>query len=172
MLIPWRYKLERSRNTAIIGTFIFTGLRLQELQKLRCDHVNVKTKTVLVVEGKGQKDRLVPIHPSLLPLLRTYLREKEEMGSRSEWIFSSVLSPAQLTKKNIRTVCQKVSKAAGIYFTPHMLRHTFARLSIEADLNIYKLKEIMGHEKISTTQGYLSISTESIRKAFEDIQLL
>ena len=69
-------------------------------------------------------------------------------------------------------MCKKLSRQTGVYFTPHMLRHTFGRLSVEAGLDIFKIKEIMGHSEITTTQGYLSVSTEALKKSFDELEIL
>ena len=77
-----------------------------------------------------------------------------------------------LSGKDVRIICQKLSHASGCYFTPHMLRHTFGRLAVEAGMDIFKIKEIMGHSSIATTQGYLSVSTENLKLSMLDLHLL
>ncbi len=170
---PWRYHLEQVRNETIIATFLLTGLRLKELINLKVYDVNLSNNELLVSEGKGGKDRIIPIHPRLVIILRNYFQElKKHRKKQSTYLFTGVHSDKPLASKNIQEICRKVSNASGIKFTPHMLRHTFARLSIDADLNLYKLKEIMGHNHVSTTQVYLSVSTESIKKSFNSLSLL
>ena len=143
----WRYRLERIRNTAILATYILTGLRRQELLNLEVFDVNLVSKEICVRDGKNRKDRLVPIHPILMPKLETYFEERKKTKRPSRWFFTGVNSDKQLTAKDICRICKKISLDSGIYFTPHMLRHTFGRLSVEADLNLYKVKEIMGFLK-------------------------
>lgn len=168
----WRYSFERARNEAIISMFIFTGLRLQELLNLKIEDVNLETNEIFVKEGKGRKDRIVPVHPRLTIILRGYEQERKKKGKFSEWYFTGIHSDKPLNAKNTREICRKVSETSGIKFTPHMLRHTFARLSVDADLNLYKLKEIMGHSDVSTTQIYLSVSREGIKKSFNNLSLI
>lgn len=169
---PWRYGYEKARNEAIIFMFIFTGLRLQELLDLKVPDVNLETEEIFVKEGKGRKDRIVPIHPRLTIILRGYEQERKKRGKFSEWYFTGLNSDKPLDAKNTRAICKKLSETSGIKFTPHMLRHTFARLSVDADLNLYKLKEIMGHSTVSTTQIYLSVSKEGIKRSFNKIRLV
>jgi site-specific recombinase XerD len=164
---PWRSELQRSRSEAVVATFLMTGLRRSELLSLRQTDMHFGSGTLAVRGGKGRRDRTVPLHPKLFPLLRHYLAEKARRHRQSEWLFSSMKSEKRLTNKNLYTILRRVSVAAGVKFTPHMLRHTFGRELVEADFNIYKLKEIMGHSSVSTTQAYVALSPRSIKDSFE-----
>ncbi len=170
--MKWAYKLEQPRNETIIHTFLFTELRLQEFLNLQVRDVNLEDESIFVRQGKGSKDRLVPIHPQLLPKLRGYFLERQKMLKPSQWFFTNVKSDKQLGPKDIQRICNRISSASSVKFTPHMLRHTFGKLAVEGDLNIYKLKEIMGHAQVTTTQVYVSIASESIKRSFSQIQLL
>lgn len=170
--IKWKYKLEQSRNEAIIQTLLFTGLRLQELLNLQTTDVNLADGSIFVRMGKGGKDRIVPIHPRLIPKLRGYVEERKQSLNPSQWFFTGIKSDKQLGQRDIRRILSVISNEADTKITAHMLRHTFGKLMVEADFNIYKLKEIMGHEQVTTTQRYVSIAPESIKKSFEKIKLL
>jgi site-specific recombinase XerD len=169
---PWRYSFEKARNEAIITMFLFTGLRLQELLNLKTADVNLEISEIFVKEGKGRKDRIVPIHSRLAIVLRGFEQESKKRNKFSMWYFTGIHSDKPLNAKTTREICRKVSITSGVKFTPHMLRHTFARLSIDADLNLFKLKEIMGHSDVSTTQIYLSVSTEGIKRSFNNLNLV
>ena len=168
---PWRSELQRSRSEAIVGTFLMTGLRRAELLRLRLTDVDFCSGLLSVRGGKGRKDRSVPLHPKLVPLLRRYLDEKEKQHWQSEWLFSSIRSEKRLTNKNLYAILRRVSLAANVKFTPHMLRHTFGRELVEADFNIYKLKELMGHASVATTQAYVALSPRSIKDSFEQTRI-
>lgn len=73
---PWYYEIERSRNYAIIMTFLHTGLRLSELLNLQTQDIDLHQRLITVLAGKGQKDRLVPISGSLSRILRQYQDER------------------------------------------------------------------------------------------------
>lgn len=170
--IKWKYKLEQSRNEAIIHTLLFTGLRLQELLNLQVSDVNLADGSILVRMGKGGKDRMVPIHPRLTPKLRGYSEERKKSLEPSQWFFTGIKSDKQLCQRDVRRILKVITNASGVKVTAHMLRHTFGKLMVEADFNIYKLKEIMGHEQVTTTQKYVSVAPESIRRSFDQVQLL
>ncbi len=169
---PWKYRLEGYRNVAIFYTFLFAGLRLSELLNLQMHQVNFEEAHFFIENGKGRKDRYVPIHPSLVPVLKCYQSKRAEKLASSPYFFTSIRSSKPLTKKNIYAIFQKLSLKCGFKIRPHLLRHTMAKLSLEADLNPYKLKEILGHSNIATTQIYMSVSTQNIRQSFSKIKLL
>ena len=168
--MDWTYSFSPIRNEAIISTFVFTGIRLNELLNLEMSDVNIRQGEILIRQGKNRKDRIVPIHPKLRRILENYVSEKKRYLKPSQWFFTSIRSTAQLTAKNVQQMCLQVSTEAKIKFTPHMLRHTFGRLCIDQDFNIYKLKEIMGHSSVSTTQIYLSLSKEGIKRSFANVE--
>jgi len=166
----WFNTLSQKRNQAIIRTFLFTGIRLNELLHLRTEAVNITDRTITIIQGKGQKDRLVPIHPMLLAYLKSYQTEKKKRSDR--YFFSSIRSDSKLTEKNLYAIFKKLQKVCNFHFTPHVLRHTFGKLSIEANLNPFKLQAIMGHADISTTQIYVNPSMENIKDSFQKTNLL
>ncbi len=169
---PWRYKFERVRNVAIIALFLMTGLRLNELINLQLQDVDMNAQEILVRKGKGRKERIVPIYPKLERILKTYLEEKQRLNKPTAWFFHSAKSDKRMTAKTVQKVCQKISKKAKIKFTPHMLRHTFGHLSTNAGLGVYQIKEIMGHANLSSTEIYLSVAKDALKKSMYAVDLL
>lgn len=164
--VHWGSELQRTRNEAIVATLLMTGLRRAELLSLRVYDIDFSSGVLSVRAGKGRKDRSVPLHPKLIPILRRYLTQREFQRQHSEWLFASLKSEKGLTTKNLYAALRRVSVAAKVKFTPHMLRHTFGRELVEADFNIYKLKEVMGHASVATTQAYVALSSQSIKESF------
>lgn len=171
-LYPWRYDLERIRNRAIINTFLYTGMRLNELLSLQFVDVNTEQQEIIIKKGKGNKERIMPIHPKLLPILKTYIKERKKCKNQSVWFFQSIKMPTQIMPKTLHNICKKISKASGVKFTPHNLRHSFARNCINAGLGLYQTKEMLGHASVSTTEIYLSISKDSLKKSFSEAVLV
>lgn len=167
----WTYPLEYYRNTAIILTFLYTGLRMSELLNLKKQDVNFEERSLYVHQGKGRKDRYIPLHPKLIPVLKFYLKNRNERLPISAYFFTSVRSTKSLRPKNLYAVFKKISCTCGFHITPHMLRHTMAKLSLEANLNPYTLKEILGHSHIATTQIYMSISMQKTKEQFNRLDL-
>ncbi|WP_075343743.1 tyrosine-type recombinase/integrase [Tenacibaculum agarivorans] len=171
-LYPWRYEVERTRNNAIISTFLFTGMRLSELLNLQLTDVNIEEQEIIIKKGKGKKERIVPIHHKLLPQLKRYLKERKRCKNQSIWFFQSLKLPTQITPKTIHIICKKISKASGVKFTPHNLRHSFARGCMNSGLGLYQTKEILGHASVSTTEIYLSIAKNTLKKSFSEAVLV
>jgi site-specific recombinase XerD len=168
---PWRSTFEKSRNPTILATFLMTGLRLQELINLKTPDIDLATGQITVWKGKGRKDRLVPIHHRLNQQLRGYLKIRAKKQSDGDHLFPGITSGKELQPRDIRSICRKVGREAKVKLTPHMLRHTFAREMVENDFPLYKLKEILGHANITTTQIYLSVSHASIKKSFDSVSM-
>ena len=166
----WYNVLEEKRNKAMIRTFLYTGIRLSELLKLKTSSINFEESEIIIYQGKGRKDRIVPIHQCLMPYLKSYQNIKRKKSTT--YFFSSIRSDSPLTEKNLYRIIKVLRKVTGVYFSPHMLRHTFGKLSIEANLNPFKLKQIMGHSDIQTTQIYISVSHQNIKESFQKLELI
>lgn len=116
--------------------------------------------------------RLIPIHPHLLPLMERYISILEKRRQANSWLFPSCKQQAQISAKYIHQLCKKLSIQSGIKFTPHMLRHTFGRNCTDQNLPFFKLKQMMGHSSITTTERYASISMKGLQESFYRINFL
>lgn len=168
---PWSSPLLAIRNRAIFMMFLYTGLRLSELLNLRLVDVDFQAKQLTVRSGKGDKDRIVPIHNSLIVVLKGYLRSRGKTLPPSVWFFSGIQSCSRLHPKNIYLLFASIKARCGVKFSPHMLRHTFARNCVESGMNIYTVQRILGHAHLSTTQVYLSISTKAMQQSINELNL-
>ncbi|CAM2005268.1 tyrosine-type recombinase/integrase [Acanthopleuribacter pedis] len=162
----WNSRFQKARNTCIIATFLMTGIRLNELLHLTCADIDLPAENIGVRKGKGRRERVVPIYPLLTPILHQYVQERMRAKKNSEWFFTGLRSHKRLYPKNIYTICKKLSCASGVRFTPHMLRHTFARELIDNDFDIRKLMDLMGHKHVTTTQRYTALTQSRVRKSF------
>jgi site-specific recombinase XerD len=169
--MPYQYHFEYVRNQAIIATYIYTGLRRSELLKLRITDLNMEDMTIFISQGKGKKDRYVPIHYKLRPILKRYFAERKKANKESLYLFVGLRSNKPLSETGIKKICRKVRKAAGVHFTPHQLRHSFASQAVEQGINLVVLKEIMGHSDIRTTMIYLKMSPKSLGEGMNSVEL-
>lgn len=167
----WTYEFEQVRNHAIIATFLFSGLRLQELLNLELTDVDLSAGHILVRKGKGNKDRYVPIHYKLTRILKGYLSERKSRGKQSMVLFTGVKSDSPLKPKDVYRFCKKISIHVQVRFTPHQLRHTFGSVSVEQGLNIVKLKEMMGHSSLGSTMLYLKMSGKNLKKSLDRLEM-
>ena len=171
-LCNWRYSLERYRNKTIIYMLLFTGMRLNELVNLQVTDINMIDKEIIIRKGKGQKQRIIPIHYSLFPILQHYIDYRKQQKATSIWFFYNLKGIHQMRGRSVQMLCKKLSKKTGIYFSPHWFRHSFARLCINSEIGLYKVKEMMGHSNISTTETYLSVSKQSLKNSFCNTELI
>jgi site-specific recombinase XerD len=161
---PYKYRFLGFRNHAIFATFVFAGLRKNELLNLKLSDVDIENLTILVRRGKGNKDRVVPISYSLSSILKMYLDERKRLNRTCPEFFVSLHRNMGFTENGLHLIVRDFRKISGIYFTIHKLRHTFATLMLEGGCDIYSLSKMMGHSDIKTTTIYLAASTEHLRK--------
>lgn len=160
---PYFYKFLRYRNHAIFATFVYTGLRKHELLNLKLADVDLENFCIFVRQGKGAKDRMVPVSFRLADILKEYLKERKRLKKTCPEFFTSLNRDTGFTNTGLKRLVEKVKKASGIYFTIHKLRHTFATLMLEGGCDIYSLSRMMGHADIKTTTIYLAASAEHLR---------
>ena len=162
---------QEMREHAILQLFYETGIRLSELVGLNDGDVDFGRMTIKVT-GKRNKQRIVPIGQGLADSLRRYM-EARDVNSR----FSSfnVQFPLFVTDKGqriyphwvYRLVRRQLSEVVTLKKrSPHVLRHTFATAMLNNDAELEAVKELMGHESVSTTQIYTHTTFEELKKAY------
>ncbi|SCA56730.1 conserved hypothetical protein [Candidatus Terasakiella magnetica] len=165
--VPKTYRhptFHKKRDIAIFATFLFTGLRRQELLNLKLHDVNFEEAIVVVRSGKGQKDRIIPLSFELKRLLQAYLEERSKLGIDTEYIFTSLQKQKKLGVRTLTRMFQRVKEASRVNFTTHQLRHTFATLMAESQCDAFALCDMMGHSDIKTTMVYVKTRSEHKRK--------
>ena len=158
------YRFERFRNRALMAVMLYTGLRAQEVLNLKMGDVDLLNRVIRVNQGKGAKDRLVPISTALLGHLHDYLADRNRLGKQSERFFTTLRGDRPFTYSGLRRVVDKVKQGTGIDFSPHRLRHTFATLMLEGGCDLFSLQKMMGHSDIKTTTIYLSASVSMLQE--------
>lgn len=153
---PYDYKFDKKRAIAIIATFIYTGIRKAELSNLKKEDVDIENKTLYVRNGKCSKDRMIPLHETLIEALTYYLKDRKRMKKTCPYFFTAMRQDSMMGESVIKRLVEKLRKKSKIEFYPHLLRHTFATLMLEGGCNLYALSQMMGHSDIKTTTIYLS----------------
>lgn len=142
------------KHRALLATCYGCGLRVSELVNLRVAHIDGERRLLRVEQGKGAKDRLVPIGPSLLEHLRAYWR----LYRPSTCLFPSATHPARaVSVSTAQKVFQHARAAAGIDKIGgiHALRHAYATHQLAAGLPLHDLQHYLGHRDLRTTMRYL-----------------
>lgn len=160
---PYSDKFLRYRNHAIFSMFLFAGLRKNELLNLKLADVDIENLTIFVSQGKGNKDRIIPMSFTLAQTLKRYLEERKRLKKTCPAFFVSFYRNMGFTEMGLKLLVEQLRKATSMKFTIHKLRHTFATLMLEGGCDIYSLSRMMGHSDIKTTTIYLSASAEHLR---------
>jgi integrase/recombinase XerD len=160
-------KAEGQRNRAILEALYSCGLRVSELITLKHSNVYFDEQFILV-KGKGDKQRLVPISPTAIREIRNYLIDRHNIKVRKGFEDTLFLNRrgAGLTRVMIFHIIKEQSKIAGIRknISPHTLRHAFATHLLEGGANLRAIQMMLGHENITTTEIYTHINREFLRR--------
>ena len=157
---------ESRRNKAIIETMYSCGLRVSELVGLRLSQIYPQEEYI-IVEGKGSKQRLIPISPSALHEISLYLQERRHLTPKKgdEDILFLNRRGGRLSRVMIFYIIKERCEACGIQknISPHTLRHSFATHLLEGGANLRAIQQMLGHESITTTEIYVHLDKEYLR---------
>ena len=155
------------RDRAMLETLYSTGVRAAELVNLNLNDVDLTQGLIKVLEGKGRKDRLVPIGERALLWLRKYLREVRTVqpAAHEMRLFLGMFGKP-LTKRGLSGIARKYVKAAqlGKGGACHVFRHSMATAMLENGADIRYIQEILGHASPSTTQIYTQVSIRKLQE--------
>ena len=160
-------KAEGQRNRAIIEVLYGCGLRVSELVGLRLSQLFLEEHYV-IIQGKGNKQRLVPISPVAIEQINLYLeqtRSHQVVQRGSEDILFLNRRGAMLTRQMIFHIVKQLCELAGVrkVISPHTLRHSFATHLLEGGANLRAIQQMLGHESITTTEIYVHINRTRLR---------
>ncbi len=161
------------RDKAIIEFLYSTGVRVGELTGLNVANVDF-SNSLVKVRGKGRKERIVPVGSPALFALKDYIgsRPGAEEGKTGSYAGSPLFmnrSGLRLTPRSIRRIIDKYIALSGIgrKISPHTLRHTFATHLMDAGADLRVIQELLGHESLSTTQKYTSVSVTRLMEVYD-----
>lgn len=157
---------EGQRNRAIIEMLYGSGLRVSELIDVRLSNIDLE-HLFMKVEGKGSKQRLVPLSEEAEKQMRLWLLVRNEMRIQKgfeDFLFLNRRG-AKLTRVMIFTIVKQLAQLAGITknISPHTFRHSFATHLLEGGANLRVIQQLLGHESIMTTEIYTHIDVELLR---------
>lgn len=155
-----------NRLINLMVTFLFnTGLRITECRNLKVDDVDLNAKVIHVIEGKGRKDRTVPINDKLYKLLVDY-KENWREGYKSDTFFASKRT-GKASYCHINATLKEAAKKAGIQkqVSCHVLRHSFASALVKKNVNLVQIQKLLGHESLAVTSIYTHTNLEQLSEA-------
>ena len=147
------------RDIAVIELLFATGMRISELCSLKQTDIDLQNKHVLIF-GKGAKERMLQIsNPDVLKALINYQNAFSNELSQVPWFFVNRLNN-RLSEQSVRLMIKHYCELAGIpmHITPHMFRHSFATLLLEADVDIRYIQKMLGHSSITVTEIYTHVA--------------
>jgi integrase/recombinase XerC len=166
--------MKGKRETALLELFYSTGIRLSELIGLNVGDLKLK-EGLIKVRGKGRKERIVPVGRKAMEAIDTYLQGKNEHMLQHSAKAEDL--PLFMTEKGSRMYPQAVGRIVRKYIgmvsemekkSPHVLRHSFATHLLNHGADMRAVKELLGHESLSTTQVYTHVSSARMKKVYEN----
>jgi len=157
-------------HQVIFSTMYGTGLRVSEALHLRVADLDSQRMMIRIEQGKGHRDRYVPLSPKLLELLRTYWRKLRPQP----WLFPGQFPNQPLRREAVSDAIARASERAGLkkHISPHSLRHAYAVHLLEAGTDIRKIQLLLGHRSLSTTARYLRLATTTVCATTSPLDLL
>ena len=162
-----RSKAEGQRNRAILETLYSCGLRVSELVNLKLSDLYFD-EGFIKVEGKGNKQRLIPISPRAINEIKLYFTDRNQIEVKSgheDFVFISLRRGKRLSRIMIFHMIKELAQQASITknISPHTFRHSFATRLLEGGANLRAIQCMLGHESIATTEIYTHIDRNMLR---------
>ncbi len=168
--LPPKASIWGLRDLAILELFYSTGMRLSELANMDLSSIDFQGEVVRVL-GKGRKERVIPVGREALEVLKNYLNLrrsalKGKLDTNGEAIF---LNRSGLSARSIGRIVKKYATkiSEDQKSSPHTLRHTFATHLLNRGADLLAVKDLLGHESLSTTQIYTHVTTERLKKIYK-----
>ncbi len=174
------------RDQAILSVLYYCGLRASELVNLTIQSVNLRTRIILVF-GKGRKERLVPFTEECKVSIERYLKESRDnllklakdpkkvvvLDEKDKEIGPALFLNSQgykLTTRGLEYILDSIEEKTGTYvgLHPHVLRHSFATHLLENGADLKVIQELLGHESLNATQVYTHVTVEAMKQAYID----
>lgn len=163
-----------NRNVIMLYVMYVTGMRVSELIQLRISHIQFD-KGVVQVDGKGGKQRMIPLPLSILDMIKTYIKKDHALFAQkhgnTEYLFPIVYGKTikHISRQAFWTLLKGIWKRANIKrpISPHKLRHSFATHMLKKGANLRSLQLLLGHENVSTVQVYTHVETSFLRKIYD-----
>jgi integrase/recombinase XerD len=188
---PLGERLRAARLNCLLEVLYATGLRVSELVSLPASAAR-RDERMLIVRGKGNKERLVPLNDAAKRAMREYLALREEAESArpgnqakgkaakgglkpSKWLFPSFGASGHLTRQHFARDLKALAAGAGLkpkQISPHVLRHAFASHLLQNGADLRSVQTLLGHADISTTQIYTHVLEERLKSLVRDLHPL
>ena len=156
------------RMHVLLELLYATGLRVSELVRLPIEAGYSKDQCI-IVKGKGNKERMVPVSGKAKNALKPYMKIMGEMG-QTKWLFPSSGKGGHITRQHFARELKELARKAGLQhkdISPHVLRHAFASHLLQNGADLRIIQQLLGHADIATTQIYTHVMEERLHELVE-----
>jgi len=156
------------RNRSMMILILNSGVRLEEMMKLKLEDVDIaqRSGTLFIRSGKGLRSRVVPLNADARRSLENWFEIRSKSERREVFLSSNGKA---IGRRTIQDAFEKISDFSHVEFSPHTLRHTFAKNLIDSGVGIEKVAMLLGHSSIETTRIYTTPSAQDLVKAVENL---
>ncbi|MDR2850963.1 MAG: tyrosine recombinase XerC [Desulfovibrio sp.] len=163
-----RAALLHRRDVALAELLYGSGLRISEALGLDQDNVRLKRQALRVL-GKGSRERIAPLSDTSVSALAAWLDVREELALLGEQALFVGVRGARLQRREAGRSITRLCRQAGLAVTvsPHSLRHSFATHLLDAGADLRSVQELLGHQRLTTTQRYTQVSMERLIQAYD-----
>ena len=159
------------RDRLMLELLYGCGIRNSELVGINLDHIHLKNEIILI-RGKGSKERYVPFGDAVKSAMASYLPTRQQMLAESRKTTSALLINSRggrLTTRSVGRIIKRIAVAKGLSSDvhPHTLRHAFGTHMLEEGADLRAIQELLGHERLSTTQRYTQLSTKHLLSVYD-----
>ena len=155
--------IKNVKHKTLIILLYSTGMRVSEITNLKLIDIDSKLMRIKIVNGKGKKDRFVPLSPLVLDQLRTYYLYYKPVN----YLFNGYRTASKYSVRSIQVILQKTLAKIGLggkNYTVHTLRHSFATHLVDNGADLQVVQEMMGHSHLSQTTQYLHLSSKRLNQ--------
>lgn len=154
----------------MLMTAYSAGLRVSEVARLRVGDIDRERMLIRVRQGKGKKDRYVPLSPTLLEVLGGCAK----LAEPTAWLFPGYRAGHYISPRTVERACTKAASAAGLpkRIAMHTLRHSFATHLLEAGIDLRTIQMLLGHKRLETTSIYTHVTETRLRSVTSPLDLL
>jgi integrase/recombinase XerD len=162
--------LEHTKHKTMLSLIYSCGLRRSELLNLKMNDIDSKRYLVIIRQAKGKKDRIAPLSPNILDMLRSYFIAYKP----KTWLFEGRVAGEQYDERSLSLVLKQALEKVNIKkpVSLHWLRHSYATHLLESGTDLRYIQEILGHKSSKTTEIYTHVSTKSlqnVKSPFDDL---
>jgi site-specific recombinase XerD len=159
--------IKTKRDWAMFRLMLRCGLRVEEVANLSLCDIDLKRRRILVVDGKGGKDRVVYISDDAADGLAAYLKQRSQYRVRKIFLVEKGdCKGQQISVRGIQKRMEYYARKTGLKISCHHLRHTMATQLLNADAEVESIQDLLGHNWISTTQRYCKVSNMKVKRDY------